>query len=41
MNKDLQDRIIKTLDSIINTLSILVREIKQSKLRESKYKKRS
>jgi len=41
MNNDLQDRIIKTLDSIINTLSILVREIKQSKLRESKYKKRS
>tara|TARA_Y100001938_G_scaffold135873_1_gene198043 strand:+ start:7546 stop:7671 length:126 start_codon:yes stop_codon:yes gene_type:complete len=41
MNSDLQDRIIKTLDSIINTLSILVREIKQSKLRESKYKKRS
>ena len=41
MKSNLQDRIIKTLDSIINTLSILVREIKQSKLRESKYKKRS
>jgi len=41
MNNDLQDRIIKTLDSIINTLSILVREVKQSKLRKSKYKKRS
>jgi hypothetical protein len=41
MNNDLQDRVIKTLDSIINTLSILVREVKQSKLRKSKYKKRS